>query len=91
MSEPVSTDRDQSDTDGDTADERETPVAINAVTLERAPGFETTGFTLEDFSPGVNVVYGANAAGKTTLSEAIRWSLWPDEAPSSATVRTELT
>lgn len=91
MSEPVSTDADQSDSDRDTADERETPVAINAVTLERAPGFETAGFTLEDFSPGVNVVYGANAAGKTTLSEAIRWSLWPDEAPSSATVRTDLT
>ncbi|ELY39875.1 AAA family ATPase [Natronorubrum tibetense] len=91
MSEPVPTDRDQSDTDGDTADERETPVAINAVTLERAPGFETAGFTVEDFSPGVNVVYGANAAGKTTLSEAIRWSLWPEEAPSSATVRAELT
>lgn len=91
MSEQVPTDRDQSDTDGDTADKRETPVAINAVTLERAPGFETAGFTLEDFSPGVNVVYGANAAGKTTLSEAIRWSLWPEEAPSSATVRTELT
>lgn len=91
MSEPVSTDSDQSDSNRDIADERETPVAINAVTLERAPGFETAGFTLEDFSPGVNVVYGANAAGKTTLSEAIRWSLWPDEAPSSATVRTDLT
>jgi DNA repair exonuclease SbcCD ATPase subunit len=91
MSEPASTDADQSETDSDAADERETPVAIAAVAIDRAPGFETTGFTLENFSPGVNVVYGANAAGKTTLAEAIRWSLWPGEAPSSAKVQTELT
>ena len=91
MSEPVPTDADQPETDSDTGGGRETPVAINAVTLDRAPGFETAGFSLDGFSPGVNVVYGANAAGKSTLAEAIRWSLWPDEAPSSATVRTELT
>ncbi|MFC7209343.1 AAA family ATPase [Natronoarchaeum sp. GCM10025321] len=91
MSEPVPTDADQPDTDSDTEGSRETPVAINAVTLDRAPGFETAGFSLDGFSPGVNVVYGANAAGKSTLAEAIRWSLWPEEAPSSATVRSELT
>lgn len=91
MSEPAPTDSEQSDTDRDAANERESPVAINAVTIDRAPGFETAGFTVEGFSPGVNVVYGANAAGKTTLSKAIQWSLWPDEAPSSASVRTELT
>jgi DNA repair exonuclease SbcCD ATPase subunit len=91
MSEPVPTDADQPKTDSDTGGGRETPVAINAVTLDRAPGFETAGFSLDGFSPGVNVVYGANAAGKSTLAEAIRWSLWPEEAPSSATVRTELT
>ncbi len=91
MSEPALTDVEQSDADRGTGEGRETPVAINAVTLDRAPGFETTGFSLDGFSPGVNVVYGANAAGKSTLAEAIRWSLWPDESPSSATVRTELT
>ncbi len=91
MSEPVPTEADQPDIDHDTGEGRETPVAINAVTLDRAPGFETAGFSLDGFSPRVNVVYGANAAGKSTLAEAIRWSLWPDEAPSSATVRTDLT
>ena len=91
MSEPAPTDSEQSDSDRGAANERESTVAINAVTIDRAPGFETAGFTVEGFSPGVNVVYGANAAGKTTLSEAIRWSLWPDEAPASANVRTELT
>ena len=91
MSEPAPTDIEQSDTDRDTGDNRETPVAVNAVTLDRAPGFETTGFSLDGFSPGVNVVYGRNAAGKSTLAEAIRWSLWPDKSPSSVTVRTEIT
>jgi len=91
MSEPVPTETDQSDTDRDTGDEQETPVTIDAVNIERAPGFETSGFSIEDFSPGVNVVYGANAAGKTTLSEAIQCSLWPDEAPSSVSVRTDVT
>ncbi|RRJ32520.1 AAA family ATPase [Halocatena pleomorpha] len=90
MSEPAPAEADQPDTDHDTEGSRETPVAINTVTLDRAPGFETAGFSLDGFSQGVNVVYGANAAGKSTLAEAIRWSLWPDEAPSSATVRTEL-
>jgi len=91
MSEPVPSDADHPETDSDTRGDRETSVAINAVTLDRAPGFETAGFSLDGFSPGVNVVYGANAAGKSTLAEAIRWSLWPDEAPSSANVRTDLT
>ncbi|MDL0134648.1 ATP-binding protein [Halobacterium salinarum] len=91
MSEPAPTDADQPETDRDPVDERETPIAVKAVTIDRAPGFEMAGFTVDEFSPGVNVVYGVNAAGKTTLSEAIRWSLWPDEAPSSANVRTELT
>ncbi|WP_282350876.1 ATP-binding protein [Haloferax volcanii] len=91
MSEPVPTDADPADSDREAGDRRETPVAINAVSLDRAPGFETAGFSMDGFSPRVNVVYGANAAGKSTLAEAIRWSLWPDEAPSSATVRTELT
>ncbi|WP_246997943.1 AAA family ATPase [Halosolutus gelatinilyticus] len=91
MSEPAPTDADLSETSRETADGRETPVTVDAVTLDRAPGFETAGFTLEEFSSGVNVVYGANAAGKSTLAEAIRWSLWPDEAPASATVRTDLT
>ena len=91
MSEPAPTDADQPGTDRDPVDEQEAPIAVDAVTIDRAPGFETAGFTVDEFSPGVNVVYGANAAGKTTLSEAIRWSLWPDEAPSAANVRTELT
>ena len=91
MSDSPPTDPDRSDTDRDTVEERKMPVAVDAVTIERSPGFETAGFTLGDFSPGVNVIYGANAAGKTTLAEAIRWSLWPDEAPSAATVQTQLT
>jgi DNA repair exonuclease SbcCD ATPase subunit len=90
MSEPAITEVDESGAERSDEDGRETPVVAESVMIKRAPGFEAGGFTVDGFSPGVNVVYGENAAGKTTLSEAIRWSLWPDEAPTSAEVSTQL-
>lgn len=68
-------------------------VRLDSVDVQRAPGFETGGVSLDDLSPGVNVVCGGNAAGKTTLSKAIRWSLWPDsdDVPDQARIRTDLT
>jgi DNA repair exonuclease SbcCD ATPase subunit len=73
--------------------EEQTPARVDAVDVERAPGFETGGVSIEDLSPKVNVVCGGNAAGKTTLSRAIRWSLWPEgsDVPSRARVQTRLT
>lgn len=34
---------------------------------------------ISDLSPRVNVVYGPNAAGKTTLARALKLILWPDD------------
>jgi len=78
-------------TDGDGMER--TPVRVDSIDIKRAPGFETGGVSLDGLSPGVNVVCGGNAAGKTTLSRAIRWSLWPDsdDVPDRANIRTELT
>lgn len=69
------------------------PIRIDSVDVQRAPGFESRSLSLADLSPGVNVVCGGNAAGKTTLSNAIRWSLWPDAdaVPDGARIRTKLT
>lgn len=69
------------------------PIQVDAVDVQRAPGFVSGGVSLDDLSPGVNVVCGGNAAGKTTLSNAIRWSLWPDgdSVPDLAKIQTELT
>jgi len=35
-----------------------------------------TGLRVEDFGPGLNVIYGPNEAGKTTLLEFLRWVLY---------------
>ncbi len=35
-----------------------------------------SGLRVEDFGPGLNVIYGPNEAGKTTLLEFLRWVLY---------------
>jgi len=40
-----------------------------------------TAFTLDSFSPQINIIYGPNGCGKTTTAKAIQHLLWPD--PSS--------
>lgn len=56
------------------------PVTIEELDIVRVPGFETGGFDVEDFSPGINLVYGPNGAGKTTTADSIVRVLWPDAA-----------
>jgi len=46
----------------------------------RAPGFENRGFTVSNLSPGVNIIHGPNASGKTTLARSIQDLLWPSVA-----------
>lgn len=89
MSEQVPNESDENGVREDEMGDQKSPIQIESVAIERAPGFETGGFTVDEFSPGVNVIYGENAAGKSTLSQAIRWSLWPDAAPESVKIRTQ--
>ena len=56
------------------------PAAIEELNIVRAPGFETKGFALDGFSPGINLIHGPNAAGKTTTANSIERVLWPDAA-----------
>lgn len=58
----------------------EDPVTIDELDVVRAPGFETGGFEIDSFSPGINLVHGPNAAGKTTTADSITRVLWPDAA-----------
>jgi energy-coupling factor transporter ATP-binding protein EcfA2 len=53
-------------------------LAFDRLDLRAMPGFEAGGFTLAGLSPGVNVVHGPNASGKTTTAAAIRALLWPE-------------
>ena len=45
------------------------------------PGFQRGDLALPELSPGINVIYGPNASGKTTLGKAIHHLLRPSEGP----------
>lgn len=50
---------------------------FQTVAIDHMPGFPPTrAFALDDLSPGINIVYGPNASGKTTLSKALRGLMW---------------
>lgn len=50
---------------------------VENVDILRAPGFESRGFQVGDLSDGINVVYGPNASGKTTMALSLQELLWP--------------
>ncbi len=49
---------------------------VRTVTLRRLYGI-SHDLQVDDWCRGVNVVYGPNASGKTTLARALRGLLWP--------------
>ncbi len=59
-------------------------VIIEAITVDRMYGRRFKDLVLTDLSPNINVVYGPNASGKTTLAEAIQTTLLPKHAPAGS-------
>ena len=57
--------------------ERTGRLSFDRIAIVRMPGFEEGGFVLDRLAPGVNLVHGPNASGKSTTARAIRWLLWP--------------
>lgn len=55
---------------------------VHKVIVDRMYGIAQPALSVEDLSSGVNIVYGKNAAGKTTLARALQALLWPDSAAS---------
>ena len=51
---------------------------LSAVTVRAFYGQPMPGLAATDLGPGVNVVYGPNGQGKTTLARAIHGVLWPE-------------
>src|SRR5438132_699814 len=49
--------------------------------VRRAPGC-APGWRLRDLSPGINVIVGPNASGKTTTARALTSVMWPTTAPA---------
>lgn len=61
-------------------------LAFERLVIRRMPGFPSGGITLDGLSPGINVVYGPNASGKTTTARALHAALWPRTAPERASL-----
>ena len=51
---------------------------LQRLTIRRMPGFAEGDFPVLEFCPGLNVIVGPNASGKTTACRAIRGLLWPE-------------
>jgi hypothetical protein len=45
--------------------------------VRRMPGVDDGGFTLDGLGPGINLIHGPNASGKTTSSRAMQAIFWP--------------
>ena len=55
-------------------------VALESITIRSAPGLPD-GVALKQLSPGLNVIVGPNASGKSTLSRTLRGALWEAVLP----------
>lgn len=51
---------------------------LRALQIHRLPGI-SPGFTLDDIHPGVNIIVGPNASGKSSLLRALRAALYREE------------
>ncbi len=51
---------------------------FNSLRLQKMPGIDPPGFNINDLAPGVNIIHGPNAAGKTTVARALNLLLWPE-------------
>jgi DNA repair exonuclease SbcCD ATPase subunit len=58
------------------------------IKLAKMPGFmsASNNLELEDLESGINIIYGPNAVGKSTLAQAFQHLLWPEQAPETAVV-----
>ena len=56
-------------------------LTLYSIDLRQMPGFPKGGFSIQEMSPGVNIIYGPNGSGKTTLARAICKILHPSGPP----------
>ena len=56
---------------------------LERIRLKRVPGIDPE-FTIEELSPGINIVIGPNGSGKTSFRNAVAATLWPSAHPSKS-------
>jgi len=54
---------------------------LKKLTLHSLPGFKRS-FEITDIRPGLNIIIGPNASGKTSICQAVRRLLWPNKVKS---------
>ena len=59
---------------------------ITRITIHRLPGIERP-FRIERIAPGLNIILGPNASGKSSLCRVIRQTLRPGNPPSRTRAR----
>lgn len=65
---------------------------FSEVRIDKACGIDRgQGFVIKDLSPGINIIYGPNASGKSTTSRVLQELMWPGRTGlGSATVHARL-
>lgn len=51
-------------------------LVFERIEVRKAPGI-SPGYTIDDLSPDINIVFGPNASGKSTTARAIQNLIWP--------------
>ncbi|RAL20935.1 hypothetical protein DL240_14775 [Lujinxingia litoralis] len=54
-------------------------VRFEKVEVRRAAAFRPPGFQVDSLAEGINIIFGPNASGKTTLARSVETLLWPDK------------
>ena len=73
----------------DTIVQERSSLAIRRVGIDRKAGIDRP-FGIDRLSPGINVIHGPNAMGKSRTSQAIQALIWPELAENGAVIRGEL-
>lgn len=51
---------------------------VESLHVRKMYGLQHNGLRVDDLSPGINVIHGPNASGKSTLAQALQGTCWPE-------------
>ncbi len=65
------------------------PLVCRRLRVTRCRGVDPPGIDLSELSPGINLVYGPNASGKSTVGIALQRLIWPSLAEGDELLEAE--